>query len=142
MNRHETLFSGCVRKHTSRALRHPVKQVTLRNFFSESGQDQSFQSMPASGPERTFQPRWAMSAFGPNADSISSLRAFPLMTHCRHGSQDSPDEKRLLRFNTCELDDLGPFLGFVGDQLAEVGWRAGEHRAPQICKARLHIGIS
>jgi hypothetical protein len=37
-------------------------------------------AMSGYGPERTFQPHRAMSAFGSNADSISSLRAFPLMT--------------------------------------------------------------
>src|SRR6516165_2866735 len=38
-------------------------------------------------------------------------------------------------------DDLAPLLGFLGDQLAEVGGRARKHRAAEIGKPRLHLGI-
>ena len=38
-------------------------------------------------------------------------------------------------------DHLGPFLGFFRDQLAEVGGRAGKHRAAQVGKPRLELGI-
>ena len=34
----------------------------------------------------------------------------------------------LLRLDVGRPDHLGPFLGFVGDELAEVGGRAGKHR--------------
>jgi hypothetical protein len=34
----------------------------------------------------------------------------------------------LVRLDTSELDHLGPFLGFVGDQLAKVGGRTRKHR--------------
>src|SRR5215468_1928835 len=37
-----------------------------------------------------------------------------------------------------EFDDLGPFLCFLGDELSEVGGRAGKHRGAQFGKARLH----
>src|SRR4051812_28233364 len=35
---------------------------------------------------------------------------------------------RSLGLNAREFDDFRPFLGFVGDELAEVGRRAGNHR--------------
>src|SRR5262245_3241479 len=37
-----------------------------------------------------------------------------------------------------EFDDLGPLLCFLGDELSEVGRRAGKHRGAQFGKARLH----
>src|SRR5262245_65270046 len=40
-----------------------------------------------------------------------------------------------------ELDHLGPLLGFVGDELAEVDGRACRRDAPKVCKARLQFGI-
>src|SRR5262245_21606663 len=39
-------------------------------------------------------------------------------------------------------DHLGPFLRFVGEELAELGWRERERRAAEIGKARLDFGIS
>ena len=38
-------------------------------------------------------------------------------------------------------DHLAPLLGFVGDELSEVGGRARKHRAAQIGEPRLHLGI-
>ena len=46
-----------------------------------------------------------------------------------------------VRLNVCRPDYLGPLLGFVGDQFAEVGGQAGNHRATKIGKPRLHVGI-
>src|SRR5258705_9078385 len=48
----------------------------------------------------------------------------------------------LLRFDICKLDHLGPFLGFVGDEFAEVGRRTPKYRAVQVGKPRLDLGIS
>src|SRR5262245_35984046 len=39
-------------------------------------------------------------------------------------------------------DYLAPLLGFVGDELGEVGRRARKHRRAQIGNPRLHLGIS
>src|SRR6266508_2754677 len=47
-----------------------------------------------------------------------------------------------LRLDAGGLDYFGPFLGFVGDELAEVGGRARKHSATKVGKARLHFGIS
>src|SRR6266478_6091918 len=47
-----------------------------------------------------------------------------------------------LRLDAGGLDHFGPFLGFVGDELAEVGGRARKHSATKVGKARLHFGIS
>src|SRR5580704_1294092 len=38
-------------------------------------------------------------------------------------------------------DHLGPFLGFVGNKVAEVGGRARKDRAAQADKLRLQLGI-
>src|SRR5262249_41560444 len=46
-----------------------------------------------------------------------------------------------LRLDPRELDDLAPFLGFVGDELAEVGRGARKQRAAQVREARLDLGI-
>src|SRR5262245_27265013 len=40
-----------------------------------------------------------------------------------------------------ELDHLGPFLGLIGDELAEIGRRTGEHGATKLRKPPLDIGI-
>jgi hypothetical protein len=45
------------------------------------------------------------------------------------------------RLGTGELDHLGPLLGFVRNELAELGWRAGKRRAAQVSKPRLDFGI-
>src|SRR5207302_10683871 len=39
------------------------------------------------------------------------------------------------------LDHLAPLLGFVGDELPEVGGRAGQRCATQLGKPRLDLGV-
>ena len=46
-----------------------------------------------------------------------------------------------VRLRAREFDHLGPLLGFLGDELAEIGRRAGHHRAAQVSKPRLDLGI-
>src|SRR5258708_14747852 len=46
-----------------------------------------------------------------------------------------------LRLDASELHHLGPFLGFVGDELAKVGGRERERVATQVGKPRLDLGI-
>src|SRR5262245_28797857 len=46
-----------------------------------------------------------------------------------------------LRLDAGRLDHFGPFLGFVGDELAEIGRRADKRRASKVGKPRLHLGI-
>src|SRR5262249_42062084 len=41
-----------------------------------------------------------------------------------------------------ELHHLGPFFGFVGDEVAEVGGRARESRAAQVGNQRRDLGVS
>src|SRR5580700_10710081 len=48
---------------------------------------------------------------------------------------------RSLRLDVRELDHLGPFLGFVGNELAEIGRRASEWHGAQSGKPRLQCGI-
>ena len=52
---------------------------------------------------------------------------------CRRGGS--------LRLDARELDHLGPFLGIVGDELAEVSGRAGKHRPPKSASRALIVGI-
>src|SRR5580692_2860737 len=48
---------------------------------------------------------------------------------------------RSLRLYVRELDHLGPFLGFIGDELAEIGRRAGKWHGAEIGKPLLQRGI-
>src|ERR1700704_2726476 len=49
--------------------------------------------------------------------------------------------RRSLRLDIGRPDHLAPFLGFVSNQLAEVGGRARKHRAAKVGKPRLQLGI-
>src|SRR5262245_33545286 len=49
---------------------------------------------------------------------------------------------RSLRLDAGELDYLAPLLGFLRDQLAEVGGRARQRRTPHVGKARLERGVA
>src|SRR5262245_10005852 len=53
----------------------------------------------------------------------------------------APGPPESIRFDAGELDHLGPFLSFVGDEFAKIGGRTREHRTSQIGEARLHGGI-
>jgi hypothetical protein len=46
-----------------------------------------------------------------------------------------------LRLDAGGLDHFGPFLSFVGDELAKVGGRARQGRTTHIGKARLERGV-
>src|SRR4029453_6262014 len=46
-----------------------------------------------------------------------------------------------VRLDVGRPDHLGPLLGFVGDELAEIGGRADKRRASKVGKPRLHLGI-
>src|SRR5215510_11387697 len=48
----------------------------------------------------------------------------------------------LLQLDPRELHHLGPFLGFVGDELTEVAGKASKRRATQISELCLDLGIS
>src|SRR5271168_4911148 len=48
---------------------------------------------------------------------------------------------RSLRLDARELDHLAPLLGLIGNELAEIGWRARKRRATQVGKPCLHLGI-
>jgi len=52
------------------------------------------------------------------------------------------DDDSLFRLDVGRPDHLAPLLGFVGNELAEVGWRAGHLNAALIGKLRLQLGIS
>ena len=47
----------------------------------------------------------------------------------------------LVRLDVGPPDHLAPLLGFLGDQLAEVGGRARKRPASQVGKPSLHLGI-
>src|SRR5262249_7540390 len=48
---------------------------------------------------------------------------------------------RSLRLDTCELHDLAPLLGFLGDERREVGRRAGNHGAAKIGNSLAHLRV-
>jgi hypothetical protein len=48
---------------------------------------------------------------------------------------------RIIRLDTSKLDHFGPLLGLIGDELAEVGRRAGNHCEAQVGNPRLELGI-
>src|SRR5262245_41671305 len=52
-----------------------------------------------------------------------------------------PHPRGSVRLDARELDHLRPFLGFVGDELAEVGGRAWKCGGAPLGKPRLHLGI-
>src|ERR1051326_6709447 len=47
----------------------------------------------------------------------------------------------LFRLYICRPDYLAPLLGFVADELAEIGWRAGKYRAAECGNLRFDIRI-
>jgi hypothetical protein len=47
----------------------------------------------------------------------------------------------LLHFDVGRPDHLAPLLGFVGDELPELGGRGRKHGAAQVGKPRLNHGI-
>src|SRR5262245_10863168 len=49
--------------------------------------------------------------------------------------------RQSLRLDVECPDDIAPFLGFVGDELAEVGRRAWKCGGAPLGKPRLHLGI-
>src|SRR5205807_9570817 len=46
-----------------------------------------------------------------------------------------------VRLDTRELHHLAPLLDFIGDELAKIGGRARKHRAAQVGKPCLKLGI-
>src|SRR5262252_3676814 len=46
-----------------------------------------------------------------------------------------------IRLRAGELDHLAPLLGFIGDQLAEILWRAWNDGRAEAGKRRLQLGI-
>ena len=54
---------------------------------------------------------------------------------------DRPPAREAFRLDIGEFDDLGPFLGFGGDDFAEIGWRADNLRAAEVGEPRLDLGV-
>src|SRR5947209_658139 len=48
---------------------------------------------------------------------------------------------RSFRFDAGELDHFGPFLGLLGNELPEIGRRAGEHRTSKVGEPLVDAGI-
>src|SRR5262245_4883782 len=71
------------------------------------------------------------------------------MTQLGQGAEDSPNGtlwnvrafSASVRLDAGELDHLGPFLGFVGDKLAELGRRSRQRRAAEISETGLHLRV-
>src|SRR5262245_24092495 len=52
-----------------------------------------------------------------------------------------PGSRRSLNLDAGELDHLGPLLGFLSDELAEVGGRTGKHRTATLSETPLWLEI-
>src|SRR5260370_41988786 len=65
------------------------------------------------------------------------------VSNSRNGSYGtvSGTAPRSLRLGARGLDHLAPLVGLFGDELCEIGGRAGERRGAQIGKPRLHFGV-
>src|SRR6266436_579875 len=87
--------------------------------------------------KRTCGPPREGPIFTPKRSSTTSIRA---TTRCGTSSRSSA-ETSSLRLDAGELDHLAPLLGFVGDELAEIGRRAGKRHCPEVRKPRLQRGI-
>ena len=59
----------------------------------------------------------------------------------RTGVMECRPKFGLLRLDVGRPDDLAPFLGFIGDELAEVGGRERERDAAQVGEPRFDLGI-
>src|SRR5437660_2781733 len=49
--------------------------------------------------------------------------------------------RKSVQLNAREFDYLGPLLGLVRDEPAEIGGRAGKHCSAQVGEPRLHPGV-
>ena len=68
------------------------------------------------------------------------------MTQSGHGPRQSRvtgtmERQPSLRLDIRGLDHLGPLLGFVSDEFAEIGGRAHKYCAAQVGEPRLEFGI-
>src|SRR5215831_18385489 len=78
----------------------------------------------------------------PEARCPTSTMLMALQKPHRYGkSSRSSAETSSLRLDVGRPDHLGPFLGLLGDELAEVGGRTDERCATQIGEPRLDRGI-
>jgi hypothetical protein len=46
-----------------------------------------------------------------------------------------------VRFDVRQFDHFAPLLGFIGDELAEIGGQAAERRAIEAGKPRFELGL-
>src|SRR5438874_3021097 len=76
----------------------------------------------------------------PNAPGVIAL---PSQSRRRKDwrRQRSESEAALIRLEPGELDHACPFVGFLGDELGEIGHRAWERLAAEVGHARLDGGI-
>jgi hypothetical protein len=71
----------------------------------------------------------------------NSLGRFPERGAARNSVLQADNGSASFCLDVGRPDDLGPLLGFVGDELAEIGGRAHEHCAAKLGEPRLNLGI-
>src|SRR5262245_15406935 len=59
----------------------------------------------------------------------------------RNGALWNIGRGRSVRLDVEGLDHLAPLLGFIGDELAEVGGRTRKHRAAEVSEMGLHFRV-
>ena len=75
-----------------------------------------------------------------NASKMNPKRSWSPEAFAKWNLWNASGRAGSLRLEARELDHLAPFLGFVCDELSEVGGRPAK-RAAQIGKPRLDLGI-
>src|SRR5262245_32431083 len=70
-----------------------------------------------------------------------SERAIPVIAVIRGTGVTEYSVRELLRLDIGGPDHLAPFLGFVGDQLAELGRRPRQRRAAEVSETGLHLRV-
>jgi len=80
-----------------------------------------------------------MSARASASAAVSAVVA--LRTACLIRSSSAALSLVLVRLDAREFNYFSPLLGFVGDELAEVGGRPWKHCAANVGKPRFHLGI-
>src|SRR5262245_23546688 len=78
--------------------------------------------------------------------SLKRTRPRRVWSSARTGTSQRRDDRRGAaregqEGDAGELDHLGPFFGFVGDELSKVGGRADKWCFSEVSQPRLHLGI-
>src|SRR6516165_6565659 len=128
--------ASALERRASRRLKHSIRKRFKRTMTR---------------PKRSHcRPQWMGRLFKPLGKTPKNIAATPghgpvgprIRRSKRYGkSSRSSAETSSLRLDVGRPDHLGPLVGLLGDEPAEVGGRTRKHSATKVGKARLHLGI-